>query len=141
MGASCFCLRADSRIRNFVFVLVQNDQFDAIIIIIILVSTASLTFQNPTYNPNSEWQSFLRVLDAITTYIFCAEAALKIAAYGFYFNGEGSYLKNFDGVFDFIIVVSALLSQHVSSSFRMLSKLKSLRVLRVIRPLRIISRS
>ena len=66
---------------------------------------------------------------------------LKIGAFGFYFNGEGSYLKNFDGVFDFIIVISALLAEHVSESFKMLSKLKSLRVLRVIRPLRIISRS
>ena len=69
------------------------------------------------------------------------EALIKIGAYGFLLNGKHSYLKNFEGVFDFTIVLSALLAQQEGDNFKFFSKLKILRVLRVIRPLRIISRS
>ena len=140
-GVSCYCLKADSKFRIFLFDLVQSDDFDVAIIIVILISTVSLCSQNNRYDPKGPVQSFFSELDIITTYIFTAEALLKIGAYGFYFNGPFSYLKNFEGVFDFVIVVSALLSQSEMEEFKSFSKLKMLRILRVIRPLRIISRS
>ena len=59
-------------------------------------------------------------------------------------NGPNSYLKNFENVFDFIIVLSALLSTFADTgdgAGAILGKLKTLRVMRVVRPLRIISRS
>ena len=67
-----------------------------------------------------------------------------MCALGFVFNGENSYLRTFENGFDFIIVLSALLSSFSSSeegAMAIMGKLKTLRVMRVVRPLRIISRS
>jgi len=83
-------------------------------------------------------------LDFYTTIVFTGECLFKIFAFGFAFNGPNSYLRTFENVFDFIIVLSALLSTFNPSkdgAFAILGKLKTLRVMRVVRPLRIISRS
>lgn len=75
------------------------------------------------------------------------ECAIKVGAYGFCFSGPNSYIRKWANVFDFVIVLSALLSWGTASeddgggATAILGKLKTLRVLRVIRPLRLISRS
>ncbi len=66
-------------------------------------------------------------------------------ALGFVMNGPTSYLQTFENIFDFIIVLSALLALAASDDtegvMAIMGKLKTLRVMRVVRPLRIISRS
>ncbi len=77
--------------------------------------------------------------------IFTGECLLKIMALGFIMNGPNSYLRSFENIFDFIIVISALLAEASSDDtegiMAVMGKLKTLRVMRVVRPLRIISRS
>ena len=43
------------------------------------------------------------------------ECLIKVGAYGFLFNGPSSYLKKWANVFDFVIVLSALLSWGTAS--------------------------
>ena len=84
-------------------------------------------------------------MDFYTTLIFTGECVLKIMALGFVMNGPTSYLQTFENIFDFIIVLSALLALAASDDtegvMAIMGKLKTLRVMRVVRPLRIISRS
>jgi hypothetical protein len=144
-GKALFCLSADTKFRKALYKLVKDDRFDAFIIIVILISTASLCFQNPTYDPNSKSMKFFKALDFYTTLIFTGECMLKIMALGFAMNGPSSYLRTAENVFDFIIVLSALLALAASDDtegvMAIMGKLKTLRVMRVVRPLRIISRS
>jgi hypothetical protein len=79
--------------------------------------------------------------------VFTLECLIKICAFGFIICGPTSYLRSWANVFDFVIVLAALLSMGTASedsgggATQILGKLKTLRVLRVIRPLRLISRS
>lgn len=61
------------------------------------------------------------------------------------FNGKNSYLRSPNNCFDFVIVLSALISMGMGdsggSATQALGYLKILRTARVLRPLRIISRS
>ncbi len=43
-GKAIFCLSADMKCRKMLYKLVKDDRFDAFIIIVILISTASLCF-------------------------------------------------------------------------------------------------
>lgn len=64
---------------------------------------------NPLMDPNSTRTKVLEVIDQILTYIFAAEAVLKIIATGLIKNGKFSYLRNNWNVLDFVIVVASLL--------------------------------
>ncbi len=85
---------------------------------------------------------FWKKIDLCTTIIFTFECVLKIVALGFVNCGKLSYMRNISNVFDFIIVVSALISTaQGDGGSKSLSVLKVLRIARIARPLRIISRS
>lgn len=61
----------------------------------------------------------LRYLDVVWSAVFVVEAALKIVAYGFVFNGRTSYLRDGWNVMDFFIVLCSIVVivlQFVSSS-------------------------
>ena len=61
--------------------------------------------ENPLNNPEGEFQRGLELLDLSLTIIFVLEFLLKIMAFGFAFNGEKSYLRNYWNLTDFIIVI------------------------------------
>lgn len=74
------------------------------------------------------------------TAIFTFEMCSKIIAYGFFFAGPNSYLREIWNILDFVIVCSALISLNPNTG-KSLKVLKTLRILRVLRPLRMVSRN
>ena len=135
MGKSLYLFGKKNIIRKFCSTIVSHKIFEAIIIILICVSTLTLAFENPLQDPNSEKMQHIKMIDLVMTIIFTIEAVLKIISYGFFFNKSHSYLKNWWNILDFMIVIFALTSYTLDSN---LSFIKVLRVARILRPLRLI---
>jgi len=107
-------------------------------ILVIIGNCVELAIDNPLNNPNSNISYWLFIVDSIITAIFVLEASLKIVAYGFYFCGSTSYIRNGWNIVDFTITVISVISLALTSN---LHAIKVLRLLRVLRPLRFISRN
>ena len=105
LGKSLFLFSSQNKFREMVFNLVNWKHFDAIIILVILVSGIQLALENPLNGPDSKLVNSLYYLDMVTTIIFCLEMLLKIISYGFLFNGSNSYLQNPSNLMDFVIVL------------------------------------
>jgi hypothetical protein len=60
---------------------------------VIFVNTITLALDSPMIEPGSKSARVLYYLDLGTTIVFIAEALLKIVTYGFFFNGQASYLR------------------------------------------------
>lgn len=141
-GKSLYLFDKDHKVRKYAFIVAKNYKFEAFIIICIIISTCSLSYQSPLNDPNSKVMQFWGKVDTITTVIFTFECALKIVALGFVSCGKLSYMRNIANVFDFIIVVSALINAaQGEGASKSLNIFKVLRIARIARPLRIISRS
>ena len=105
-------------------------------IFLILASTISLTLDNPLDDPNSKMQNYLFVFNIILTGLFSLEAALKIITFGFLFNGQKSYLRNWWNFLDFFVVSIALIDLLPFKTD--LTFYKVIRMVRLLRPLRFI---
>nr|XP_014347370.1 PREDICTED: sodium channel protein 60E-like [Latimeria chalumnae] len=123
VGEICFSLRMQT------FRLVNNRVFDAIVLFVILASTATLTLDDKYTQSNAKIQLALKYLDYFYTAFFNLEMILKIVGLGLTF-----YFTNVWTLLDFFLVV---VSFH---SVKSLKSLRSLRTLRALRPLRAISR-
>jgi hypothetical protein len=97
-----------------------------------------LAIDNPLNDPKGKITNILWYFDIVFTVIFIFEAVIKIITYGFLFNGEESYLRNYWNFIDFCIVITSILS---ASSTIDLSILKVFRMARILRPLRLISKN
>ena len=106
---------------------------------LIAFSTATLAFEDPLMDPESDKAKILKTIDVVMTIIFSIEALMKIIAMGFIFNGENSYLADGWNILDFFIVLSSVFSllPGVSTS---ISFVKAFRFARILRPLRSIKR-
>lgn len=62
--------------------------------------------------------------------IFLVEVVLKVIAFGFLFNGPGSYLREGWNIIDFFIAIASLAAAFI----------KVIRLIKVLRPLRMVSR-
>lgn len=109
--------------------------FDAVIILLILVSTITLAFEHPMEDPESDKMKVLEKIDIAMTAVFSLEAMLKIVTVGFLLNGKRSYLLDTWNMLDFIIVVLSIVSLNITAD---ISFVKVLRVARILRPLRLI---
>jgi len=119
--------------------IAESKQFENIIICFIVLSGIYLSFENPLNNPQSTMETFLTYFDYGMTAAFLIEALIKILAFGLYFNGDQSYLRKFQNVLDFIIVLSSVISLAMTSqSFEIL---KVIRMIRLLRPLKLIARN
>ncbi|EQD29829.1 membrane protein containing Ion transport domain protein, partial [mine drainage metagenome] len=99
------------------------------------------------------YSKVLYILNSLFTFLFLAEAIIKIIAMGFLFNNTketGPYLKNAWNVLDFTVVVASLVDFYFSvmghsngklKSLKALRALRVLRALRALRPLRMIARN
>jgi len=121
------------------FDLVRNAKFKNFIILTILFASVILAVENPLNDPKSNLVKVLFFVDLVTTTIFCIEVLANIIAYGFFFNGDASYLQNVWNFLDFLIVVVSAVS--LSNSAANLNFFKILRLLRILRPLRVIARN
>uniref|UniRef100_H3AX65 Sodium channel protein n=1 Tax=Latimeria chalumnae TaxID=7897 RepID=H3AX65_LATCH len=128
VGEICFSLRMQT------FRLVNNRVFDAIVLFVILASTATLTLDDKYTQSNAKIQLALKYLDYFYTAFFNLEMILKIVGLGLTF-----YFTNVWTLLDFFLVVVGWLGI-IGSSVKSLKSLRSLRTLRALRPLRAISR-
>lgn len=138
-GVALGIFPADSCFREKVFDLVNDPRFDKVILLMILISSVLLAMENPLNNPESSFNQVLFYLDVVFTSCFGLECLIKIVSYGFFFNGEESYLKSSYNCLDFFIVIISVFS--LSFQNANLGFLKILRLLRILRPLRVISRN
>lgn len=120
--------------------LVLSKQFQFFIIMCIIFSSVVLAFENPMEDKKSARFKVLFYIDIFFSIVFIIEAALKIIASGFYWNGSKSYLRNSWNKLDFLIVIFSFSSFFNLSSLN-LSAIKVLRLIRILRPLRMLSRS
>eukprot|EP00913_Durusdinium_trenchii_P023006 g21601.t1 len=112
-------------------------------------SSVVMAFENPLHDPNSTQVKVLEVLSTVFTVIFLLEVVVKMIALGAFCNygdGRKAYLRSFENVLDFVIVIVSVLDSIqtwllVGSSGGVIAVMKIFRVVRMLRPLRLISRS
>jgi hypothetical protein len=119
--------------------LVQSNQFENFISFTILLSSLSLSLENPLHDPNGGWEVTLFNLDIFVTVLFVFELIFKMIAFGFLFNGPKSYLLDGWHKLDFFIIMMSFLSLFPIPI--KLQYIKMLRICRFFRPLRLILRN
>jgi hypothetical protein len=118
---------------------VGHKYFENFILVLIIISTILLSFQNPLSNPDGEFQKVLDVIDSVMVALFLTEALLKIVVLGFIFNGETSYLRSGWNIIDFLVVAVSIVNL-IDLGDGNLEVIRIFRLLRVLRPLRLLSR-
>ena len=122
-----------------------NKTFDKIILVLILISSGLLPFDNPLNDPHSTKSKVIFYLNTGFTLCFIVEMSIKVIALGLVHNNFGDvkpYLSSgWNKVDAFVVTISTLDLILVliggGSSF---AALKALRALRALRPLRVIKR-
>jgi hypothetical protein len=114
-GKSLGIFSSDNKLRNHIANFVNNPIFDGFIILLISLSSIMIALDNPLNDPDGVLSNFLYDIDIIFTSIFSIESILKILAFGLFFNGESSYLKNSWNLMDCVIVVLSILSIALTS--------------------------
>lgn len=110
-GKSLYVFSLTNPIRRIIYRVVNNNKFDYLILVFILVSCIQLALDNPLNDPQGQLVKVLYYIDIITTLVFMIELVLKIIAFGLIINGENSYLKNSSNILDFfVIILSVILS-------------------------------
>ncbi len=113
--------------------LVETSWFKNSILVIILLNSIILGLQT-SKEITSAVGDLLYTLDFICLCIFAVELVLKLIAYRF------SFFKSGFNIFDFVIVVTSILSEFAFlSAFRMLRTFRVLRSLRSLRALRMVT--
>uniref|UniRef100_A0A673D0Q9 Sodium channel protein n=1 Tax=Sphaeramia orbicularis TaxID=375764 RepID=A0A673D0Q9_9TELE len=123
-------------LRKTCYRIVEHNWFESFIILMILLSSGALAFEDIYIEKRKTIKTVLEFADKIFTYIFILEMLLKWVAYGFakYFTNAWCWL-------DFLIVDVSLVSLVANAmGFSELGAIKSLRTLRALRPLRALSR-
>ncbi|CAK9063893.1 unnamed protein product [Durusdinium trenchii] len=146
---SCFFFSRDGEIRKACLALTAIPAFDHVIMVFIGFSSVVMAFENPLHDPNSTQVKVLEVLSTVFTVIFLLEVVVKMIALGAFCNygdGRKAYLRSFENVLDFVIVIVSVLDSIqtwllVGSSGGVIAVMKIFRVVRMLRPLRLISRS
>lgn len=123
-------------LREWTTTLITHPLFDNTIIVLIILSSIALAFDNPLNDPDSTLAQILVALDYIFSSIFIFEATVKILSMGFLF-GDKTYLRNSWNVLDFTIVIISIIGM---AGIGPGNALRALRTIRVLRPLRMISR-
>ena len=112
--------------------LIENKYFEAIVLILILISSAVMTLEDVWFETKHSLMDTLFILDRILTVVFFIETTLKLFAMGFvvYFSNAWCWL-------DFVIVAVSLVNFGAGLlGFSNISIFKTMRTLRALRPLR-----
>uniref|UniRef100_H2ZFQ5 Sodium channel protein n=1 Tax=Ciona savignyi TaxID=51511 RepID=H2ZFQ5_CIOSA len=122
--------------RKICFRIVEHSWFEFFIILMILLSSGALAFEDVHFRDRKALRQVLKYADRIFTYVFIFEMLLKWVGYGFkkYFTNAWCWL-------DFFIVGVSIVGL-VAEALKIdnLSSIRSLRTLRAFRPLRAMSR-
>ncbi|KAJ9470512.1 Muscle calcium channel subunit alpha-1 [Diplonema papillatum] len=130
-GNALFFFSPNNRLRVVVSAVVTHPYFENCVLALILASSVLLAI-----DPRGSDEGALGTLNALFTWLFVAELALKVFAFGFVF-GEGAYLRDNWNVLDAVVVCISVLSV----AFSDFAYVKVFRALRALRPLRVVNRN
>ncbi len=144
-----FCLGQRNPLRRACISFLEYPQaappnskaFDNLIFVCIVVSSATLAFENPRISPESVTRQVLDGLNITLNFVFLLECCLKIVADSFH-----TYIRSGWNRLDFFIVVASTIDMILfwalsGQSASALRTFRTLRILRALRPLRLISRA
>ncbi|KAJ8337205.1 hypothetical protein SKAU_G00384250 [Synaphobranchus kaupii] len=124
------------RLRKTCYQIVEHSWFETFIILMILLSSGALAFEDIYLEKRKVVKVVLEYSDKVFSYIFLLEMFLKWVAYGF-----KKYFTNYWCWLDFLIVGVSVISLIANSlGYSDFAAIKSLRTLRALRPLRALSR-
>ncbi|XP_061110764.1 sodium channel protein type 4 subunit alpha-like [Conger conger] len=124
------------RLRKTCYQIVEHSWFETFIILMILLSSGALAFEDIYIERRKVVKLVLEYADKVFSYVFILEMFLKWVAYGF-----KKYFTNYWCWLDFLIVDVSLISLIANSlGYSDFDAIKSLRTLRALRPLRALSR-
>ena len=92
--------------------------FENFILAIVILNSITLIFNSPLQDPDSKFGKVLTYLDMIFTIIFIIEAAMKIVAMGFFWNGMpgiNGYIMDGWNILDFFNCCSFTCRLHIYS--------------------------
>ena len=134
---SLFLFSKHNRFRKKLEKFVKSNVFGSIIGVCIILSSIQLAIESPLLDPEGKIVRVLYWCDVVLSIIFSIECTLKIAAFGFLFNGRNSYMRSGWNFIDFIIVLFSSVS--ILATNVDLKIFKVFRLLRILRPLRVVS--
>ncbi|XP_069062537.1 voltage-dependent L-type calcium channel subunit alpha-1D isoform X1 [Pleurodeles waltl] len=136
-GSAFFIFSNTNPIRVACHRLINHQIFTNLILVFIMLSSASLAAEDPIRS-HSFRNIILGHIDYAFTGIFTVEILLKMTTFGAFLH-KGSFCRNYFNLLDLLVVGVSLVSFGIQSSA--ISVVKILRVLRVLRPLRAINRA
>ncbi|XP_056660133.1 voltage-dependent L-type calcium channel subunit alpha-1D isoform X3 [Monodelphis domestica] len=136
-GSAFFILSKTNPIRVGCHRLINHHIFTNLILVFIMLSSASLAAEDPIRS-HSFRNIILGYFDYAFTAIFTVEILLKMTTFGAFLH-KGAFCRNYFNLLDMLVVGVSLVSFGIQSSA--ISVVKILRVLRVLRPLRAINRA
>ncbi|CAH2313141.1 voltage-dependent L-type calcium channel subunit alpha-1D isoform X12 [Pelobates cultripes] len=136
-GSAFFIFSNTNPIRVGCHKLINHHIFTNLILVFIMLSSASLAAEDPIRS-HSFRNIILGYFDYAFTGIFTVEIFLKMLTFGAFLH-KGSFCRNYFNLLDLLVVGVSLVSFGIQSSA--ISVVKILRVLRVLRPLRAINRA
>ena len=137
-GKSLMVFPIDHKFRVICHKIVDDKQFEWLIMTFIVISSFTMVFESPKAMENQSTADALEAVDIVFTLIFAAEMGMKLVAYGLYLEDKDSYLRDPWNCMDGFIVVIAIFGKIMSSAN--MGWVRALRTMRVLRPLRVISR-
>ncbi|XP_073732363.1 calcium channel, voltage-dependent, L type, alpha 1D subunit, a isoform X15 [Misgurnus anguillicaudatus] len=136
-GSAFFIFSNTNPFRVACHKLINHHIFTNLILVFIMLSSASLAAEDPIRNFSFR-NIILGYFDYAFTAIFTVEIMLKMTTYGAFLH-KGAFCRNYFNLLDLLVVGVSLVSFGIQSSA--ISVVKILRVLRVLRPLRAINRA
>ena len=124
----------------------RNRIFDNVVLILIIISSAMLPFDNPLNDPSARSTKLIAKINVFFTLCFLTEASIKIIAKGLFFNNMGYHVKPYmssgwNRVDAFVVFISTLdLIMTILNVGSNVAAFKALRALRALRPLRVIKK-
>jgi hypothetical protein len=109
-GASMGLFGAGSSFRAVAYRAVRSIWFDRLVLSLVLASSVALALDSPGLDPSSWLKHALGTLNFFFVGCFALEALLKILAFGFVLNGEGSYLRSWWNALDLTVVLLGFVS-------------------------------
>ncbi|KAL1524565.1 hypothetical protein AB1Y20_019455 [Prymnesium parvum] len=134
-GTSCCHLVPSSWPRRWAIYCVEAKYFDPFILTTIVCNCFTMAWQSPLDPCCTQKAVFIDVCESIFLIIFTVEMAIKLVAYGVFFN-SGAYLKDSWCLLDFTVVTTAWLDVF----FPAIGNFSVVRAIRTLRPLRALKR-
>ena len=137
------CCPPQHPLRVAILKLVLHRDFEMLVLVLIVGSSACLALDHPLDDPDSFKAQVLYVLDILFTSLFTVELVLKCVAFGVFATGSRNphaYLRSGWNLLDLFVVMISWASLFLSFANITSGGLRALRALRALRPLRLVNR-